>query len=242
MPSGTRPTRIVATTARVRRPITETLRSLRLVIQSCVPRGCTATPHGPLATRIVSVTVHSTRFTSDTVSSRKLVTAAISKLRRHTALAAGVTVSQRPALQTSSPLQTSPSLHFVPSGSMWQSGEQQSPVSVLPSSHVSPNWGSTMPSPQTGTRMVVLVVVVAVVLVVLVDVVEVGDVLVVLVVLVDVVEVVDVLVVLDVLVDVVLDVVVVVGGRGSTSDGTQSSRRWMRVRSSLPSRLSVKMS
>src|SRR5262245_24281612 len=220
MPRGTLPTGIVAVTVRVARSITDRLPARRLVIQSSVPRGCTATPQGPSPTGTVAETVRVARSTSDTVSSRKLLTAAMPKLAWH--------ASQRPPRHTSSPLHTLPSLQLVPSGSIWHVGEQQSPAAVLPSSHVSP--ASRTPSPQTGMWTVVVVVVVVDVTVelVLVEVVVV-DVLVELVV--------DDVVLVDVLVEVVVVDVVVGGGGG---DGTQSSRRWIRVRSSLPKRLRVK--
>src|SRR6516225_2930510 len=147
MPSGTRPTPIVATTARVARSMTDTLRPSRSVIQSSVPRGCTATSQGPLPTGTVAATVPLARFTSETVSSRKLVMAA--NVPWH------VCSWQRPPWQT---LHTSPSPHLVPSGSIWQVGEQQSPAAVLPSSHVSP--ASTIPLPQIAPGIVVVVVVV----------------------------------------------------------------------------------
>src|SRR5262249_4780442 len=148
-----------------------------------------------------------------------------------------VGVSQRPPWQISSPLQTSPSLQLVPSGSIWQVGEQQSPATVLPSSHVSPAAASTMPSPHTAGGTVLVVVVLGgaggggnrvgvgvvgggggggggggVGLVVVVLVVVVGGTL-----------------------------VVVVGG-DSTSVGTQSSRRSISVFSSGPNRSRVKTS
>src|SRR5262249_54399596 len=144
MPSGTRPTTIVAVTARVARSMTDMLRPPRFVIQSSVPRGCTATPHGPLPTGTVADTVPAARFTRETVSSRKLLTAAIAKLLRQATVSGAVGVSQRPAWQISSPLHTFPSLQLVPSGSIWQVGEQQSPATVLPSSHVSPAAASTI--------------------------------------------------------------------------------------------------
>src|SRR5262249_26565903 len=161
MPRGTRPTVIVAVTVRVARSMTDTLRPPRFVIQSSVPRGCTATPHGPSPTGTVTVTVPVARFTRETVSSRKLLTAAIAKLLRQVTVSGAGGDSQRPAWQVPSPLHTSPSLQLVPSGSIWQVGEQQSPAAVLPSSHVSPAAVSTIPSPQTEGGAVVVVVVVA---------------------------------------------------------------------------------
>src|SRR5262245_36030887 len=128
MPRGTRPTAIVAVTVRVARSTTDTLLPPRFVIQSSVPRGCTATPHGPSPTATVTVTVPVARFTRETVSSRKLLTAAIAKLLRQATVSGAVGASQRPAWQVSSPLHTSPSLQLVPSGSIWQVGEQQSLV------------------------------------------------------------------------------------------------------------------
>src|SRR5215813_1175037 len=205
MPRGTRPTVIVAVTMRVARSMTETLLPPRFVIQSSVPRGCTATPHGPSPTGTVTVTVPVARFTRETVSSRKLLTPAIAKLLRQATVSGAVGDSQRPPWQTSSPLHTSPSLQLVPSGSIWQVGEQQSPAAVLPSSQVSPAAASTMPSPQTAAGMVVVVVVVvetAVVVVVLARVVVVDD-----------GTVVDVVVV-------VLEVVEVVGGTVTVVVGT----------------------
>src|SRR5262245_18413425 len=87
---------------------------------------------------------------------------------RHVSLSGSVTLSQRRPWQTSSPLHTSPSLQLVPSGSIWQVREQQSPAAVLPSSQVSPAAASTMPSPQTAAAMVVVAVVVVVTAVVVV--------------------------------------------------------------------------
>jgi len=139
-------------------------------------------------------------------------------------------------------LHTSPSLQLVPSGSIWQVGEQQSPAAVLPSSHVSPAAVSTIPSPQTegGTVVVVVVVLDGGATVVEVVVVLAGG-------RVDVVVVTVVDVVLDVvggvLVVVVLVVlVVVVLGWDSTSVGTQSSRRSISNLSSGPKRFRVKTS
>src|SRR5215475_8380128 len=177
MPRGTRPTAMVVITVRLARSITDTLRPARLVIQSSVPRGLTATPQVPSPTGTVAATVPLARLTSDTVSSRKLLTAAMPNPLRHVSLSGSVTFSQRPPWQTSSPLHTSPSLQLVPSGSIWQVGEQQSPAAVLPSSQVSPAAASTMPSPQAAAGMVVVVVVVvaAVVVVVLARVVVVDD-------------------------------------------------------------------
>jgi len=130
----------------------------------------------------------------------------------------------------------------VPSGSIWQVGEQQSPAAVLPSSHVSPAAVSTIPSPQTegGTVVVVVVVLDGGATIVEVVVVLAGG-------RVDVVVVTVVDVVLDVvggvLVVVVLVVlVVVVLGWDSTSVGTQSSRRSISNLSSGPKRFRVKTS
>jgi hypothetical protein len=147
-------------------------------------------------------------------------------------------------------LHTSPSLQLVPSGSIWQVGEQQSPAAVLPSSHVSPAAVSTIPSPQTegGTVVVVVVVLDGGATVVEVVVVLAGgrvDVVVVTVVdvVLDVVGGVLVVVVLVVLVVVVLVLlVVVVLGWDSTSVGTQSSRRSISNLSSGPKRFRVKTS
>src|SRR5262245_27619219 len=215
MPSGMRSTPMVATTARVARSITETLPLSRSVIQSSVPRGCTATPQGPLPTGTVAATVPFTRFTSETVSSRKLLMAAMANVRWHACTAGAGTGWQRPSWHTSLPLHTSPSLQRVPSGSIWQVGEQQSPAAVLPSSQVSP--ASTMPLPQIGPGIVVVVV-----LVVVVDVL--GWEVVVVVVIVGVVVVVVVAVVVVV---VLVDSVTVVGGTlvvvvVGTDEGTQS--------------------
>src|SRR5262249_8126466 len=175
----------------------------------------------------------------DTVLSRKLLTAAMPNPLRHVSLSGSVTFSQRPPWQTSSPLHTSPSLQLVPSGSIWQVGEQQSPAAVLPSSQVSPPAGSTMASPETAAGMVVgVVVVTAVVVVVLTRVVVVDDgtVVDVVVVVLEVVEVVGGTVTV-----VVGTLVVVVVGTDSNA-GTQSSRRWISVPSSVPNRLRVKKS
>src|SRR5262249_56947733 len=107
------------------------------------------TPHGPSPTGTVTATAPVARFTRETVSSRKLLTAAMPKLLRQATVSGAVGGSQRPAWQVSSPLHTSPSLQLVPSGSIWQVGEQQSPAAVLPSSHGSPAAASTIPSPHT---------------------------------------------------------------------------------------------
>jgi hypothetical protein len=139
-------------------------------------------------------------------------------------------------------LHTSPSLQLVPSGSIWQVGEQQSPAAVLPSSHVSPAAVSTIPSPQTegGTVVVVVVVLDGGATVVEVVVVLAGG-------RVDVVVVTVVDVVLDVVggvlvVVVLVLLVVVVLGWDSTSVGTQSSRRSISNLSSGPKRFRVKTS
>src|SRR5262249_10038889 len=237
MPRGTRPTVIVAVTMRVARSMTETLLPPRFVIQSSVPRGCTATPHGPSPTGTVTVTVPVARFTRETVSSRKLLTAAIAKLLRQATVSGAVGVSQRPPWQTSSPLHTSPSLQLVPSGSIWQVGEQQSAATVVPSSHVSPAAASTIPSPHTEGGAVVVVVVVLDDDATVVEVVVVlagGSVDVVVVTVVDVV--------VDVVVVVLVVLVVVLLGWDSTSVGTQSSRRSISLLSSGPKRFRVKTS
>jgi hypothetical protein len=176
-----------------------------------------------------------------------LLTAAIAKLLRQATVAGAVGASQRPAWQVSSPLHTSPSLQLVPSGSIWQVGEQQSPAAVLPSSHVSPAAVSTIPSPQTEGGTVVVVVVVLDGGATVVEVVVVlagGRVDVVVVTVVDVVlDVVGGVLVVVVLVVVVLVVlVVVVLGWDSTSVGTQSSRRSISNLSSGPKRFRVKTS
>jgi hypothetical protein len=176
-------------------------------------------PQGPEPTGTVAVTVADAPSSSETLFELKLLTAATRNEVRQ--VSGG---SHRPARQASTPLQTSPSLHGAPSGSTAQSGEQQSPESVLPSSHCSP--ASTLPSPQRGGGIVVLVVVVLVVVVLVVDVVVVDVVVVVVVV---------VLVVVDVVVVVVVVLVVVGGGQtrvvvvvpraDNSIDGTHRLRR-----------------
>ena len=65
----------------------------------------------------------------------------------------GVPAPHTPAAsQVSVPLQTDPSMQRVPAGSNWQVAEQQSPVSVLPSSQLSPV--STSPLPHTGHSVI----------------------------------------------------------------------------------------